>query len=52
MRFKIGTLTDFKLYKKPKLMRYEYGKGFVVSIGLFRFLDSGGMNGKRTRKLS
>ena len=50
MRFKIGTLTDFKLYKKPKLMRYEYGKGFVVSIGLFRFLDSGGMNGKRTRK--
>lgn len=50
MRFKIGTLTDFKLYKKPKLMRYEYGKGFIVSIGLFRFLDSGGMSDRRTRK--
>ena len=50
MRFKVGNLTDFKLYKKPKLMRYEYGKGFIVSVGLFRFLDSGGMYDRRTRK--
>ena len=50
MRFKVGTLTDFKLYKKPKLMRYEYGKGFILSIGLFRFLDSGGRCDRRKRK--
>lgn len=43
MRFKIGRLTDFKLYKKPKLMRYEYGKGFIVSVGLFRSMNPGGM---------
>lgn len=50
MRFKIGKETDFKLYKKPKLIGYSYRKGFVVSIGLFRFLDSGGLYGRRKRK--
>lgn len=50
MRFKIGSLTDFKLYKRPKLLRYDYGRGFIVSVGLFRFLDSGGMYGKRKRR--
>lgn len=50
MRFKIGKETDFKLYKKPKLIRYEYGKGFIVSIGLFKFIDSGGAFGDRRRK--
>lgn len=50
MRFKIGKETDFKLYKKPKLLRYEHGKGFIVSVGLFRFLDSGGTYGEIQRK--
>lgn len=50
MRFKIGKETDFKLYKKPKLLKYEYGKGFIVSIGLFRFIDSGGAHDHKRKK--
>lgn len=50
MRFKIGKETDFKLYKKPKLLKYEYGKGFIISIGLFRFIDSGGAFDHKRKK--
>lgn len=50
MRFKIGKEIDFKLYKKPKLIEYKYRKGFIVSIGIFRFLGSGGLHSNRKRK--